>query len=219
VAVVAVLACSVMARPAVAQAPNPPHPRAELSVTALWEGPALVGARAAEFTRPSGEPLTIFTTRTRLVPGVGVGASFGLRVGSNLSIEGAGRWRRAEWRTRIAEDVDGAAVVTLTTRIDRLGADGAVLWTARRSGPAEFFLRTGAGWTRQFISDGAYVVDGSVAHIGAGVKYWTRTRPGGAGRVGVRVEGFLAVRLRGLTVGEDAARLAPGLAGGLIIGL
>jgi hypothetical protein len=70
---------------------------------------------------------------------------------------------------------------------------------------------------RDLAASRAAAGDGLVAHVGAGVKYWSARRTGGL-RYGVRVEGRLSARWRGLTLDDEQVHLAPALTVGLLLG-
>ena len=73
---------------------------------------------------------------------------------------------------------------------------------------------------RELAETGALTEDGAIANVGGGMKYWWRDQARGACRkLGLRVEGRAAIRSVGhLRSVEQSTRVAPVLAGGLVIG-
>jgi hypothetical protein len=210
------LSAALAAAPAAAQTLAP---RQEAAVTAGLVGPVSFGTRNAELTQPSGAPLVIFRTANRLAPGMALEAHLGARLTPRLMVEASGGWHRADFETRITDDIEDAEGLTLTQRSSRFTVEGALLWTLVERGRVEVFARGGGGWLRELAGGGVVVEDGAVGTVGAGVKYWWRDSPGSRiARVGLRVEGRASLRSTAITLGDRSWRVAPVVVGGIVFG-
>jgi len=197
----------------------PARSRVEFGGGGLFAGPVSFGTSSADLIRPDGSTLPLFRTENGLGPEIGLVGHVSLHVAGPLSFEGLGRWGRATLRSEIVEDLEGAERVTLEESVSRFSVEGAALWSVGRGVRHEWFLRTGAGWTRELAGASVLGVTGQVANLGVGVKYWWRQPAAGGGvRFGVRIEGQASVRRRGLTLGAPGTRVAPVITGSFIVG-
>jgi len=194
------------------------HP-IELSAGGLLFGQTSFGTRDAEFLGSDGRPLTIFRAESALRPGFGVEAHLGFGLTNSVWAEASGTWARADFRTRVSDDIENVAATVLKEPMSRFSVEGSVLWLFAQHGKTAWFARGGAGWMRELTGQNSLLEDGLVGSIGGGVKYlWkdparTRFRP-----VGFRIEGRVSWRARGLSIGPDRLRLTPGAAGSVIFG-
>jgi len=190
----------------------------ELTVQGAWVGPASFGSANQTFLRQDGSSYTVFEAQSSLGSGVGVEANIGYPIGSRLQAEFTGSWSRSGLRTNIVGDVEDADNVTLTETIMRVSVEGGALWTLKTRARSTLFLRGGAGWMRELAGSGALAEDGLVANAGVGMKYWWgASTPGQQPRIGLRIEGRVAIRSAGVTLGERSVRVAPIASGGLIV--
>jgi hypothetical protein len=205
----------------VSQAGEAPVPaRVQLAIAGLVTGPMRLGSANANLVQPDGSPLPLFATESRFGVGFGTEVHVLTHVSPRAAVEATGSWQRVEAQTAVSQDFEDVASVTIRERLSRFSAEGSFLWSARAATRSELFFRAGGGWMQEVVGVGPSMQRGLVAHIGAGVKYWSFARPSGArGRVGLRIEGRLAMRSGGFILGSDALRLAPVISGGLIVGL
>jgi hypothetical protein len=166
---------------------------------ALVGGSVSFGQTAATLDRPGGEPLVLFRTRNGQTAEFGLIAHVSVPVGGAVAAEVAGAWTRARLRSRVTGDLEGAADAVLEEQLSRFSVEAA------------------GGWVRDVPGSDVAIGSGAVAHVGAGVKYWWALR-GRRLRYGVRVDGRLAARWRGLVLDKQRVHMVPVLAVGLIIG-
>jgi hypothetical protein len=202
-----------------AQSPAPKKHRPELDFGVVWTGGASYGSSDATLTTPSGGSQALFLTTSRLGAGIGVETHLAFRITGRLRAEVSGTWSRADLRTSVSGDFEGAAPATLALGVSLFGAEGSALWYFRRPGRVEPFVRGGAGWLRELTSDGSLSDDGLVANIGAGVKYWWRQRDRGVLKgVGFRSEARISIRSGGLALGTKTVHASPAAAVSLMMG-
>ncbi len=204
-----------------AQAPPAPKPapssgRVELAVGGFVFGETSYGSIDAQFITNSGNPLTVFRTESALRPGFGFEVHLGVGLTSSLSLEASGSWTRADFRTRVLDDFEGAGDAVLKETLTRFAVEGSALWAFKRGSKVTWFARGGAGWMRDLTGNDSLVDDGIIGNLGVGMKYlW---KPAGRGFKGVRVEGRALAQKGGLAIGAEKLRLTPAAAGSLIIG-
>lgn len=194
-------------------------PVTELALAVGWVGPQSFGTADAALTAPSGAPLVVFRTESRLAPGAALEVHLGRRLTRRLWAEATGSWQQADYETRVFDDIEDGDDVTLPVASSRYTVEGAVLWTLAERGALTVFARGGAGWVRETAGGRSLVADGAIGNAGAGVKYWWRQRPDSRlQRIGLRVEGRVSLRSGALTLGENKVRFAPVIVGGIIFG-
>jgi len=215
--VLGALAVAAMASPALAQSTaqaasvRPRTPRVDIAIQGAWIGPVSFGESSMDLLRPDGSPLTVFRSENRLASGLGTEV--------RLTVELSGSWMRADLESRISGDIEDAEDVTVSEALDRVTAEGSLVWTWRTTRRTSWFVRGGAGWMREMAARGLLREDGVIVNAGAGLRYWWRERPGGAlRRLGLRFEGRASIRSSGLSLGEQKSRIAPVVSGGLILG-
>ena len=221
----ACVACwALAAAPALAQ---PPAPRVEVSVSGLWSGGYALGVQPADETRnqAGGGAFTLFTTSSRATPARGAELRVGVRLGRHLAVEAGGSWARASVSTRVSGDAEQAPGVTATAGFTQYVVDGALVLRLPRlafaGGRAVPFAEAGAGYLRQLYAGRTLIETGSVVHAGGGLRVWLRRRPAGwLKRVGVRADGRLVVRRRGIDLGGGGgrARVYGSVSAGLAVG-
>ena len=217
--VAVLVACAVLCAATGAKAQAlVPAPDVEIAVTGLIVGPISLGSGVASLTRPDGSPLTIFKADSD-VRSAGVELHLLWNVTPSFGLEGTGGWARPSVETRIDEDIESADEVIARNRWDRVTAEASLLWTFAKRGALSAFLRGGGGWARELAEGATLVEDAAIASVGAGVKYWWRTRPvNREGRVGFRIDGRVVVRSGGLSFETRGPTFAPALSAGLILG-
>ena len=223
--VLGALAVAAMASPALAQSTaqaasvRPRTPRVDIAIQGAWIGPVSFGESSMDLLRPDGSPLTVFRSENRLASGLGTEVHVAFPARQRLTVELSGTWTRADLESRISGDIEDAEDVTVSEALDRVTAEGSLVWTWRTTRRTSWFVRGGAGWMREMAARGLLREDGVIVNAGAGLRYWWRERPRGAlRRLGLRFEGRASIRSSGLSLGEQTSRIAPVFSGGLILG-
>jgi hypothetical protein len=217
---VAAVLVAVPSAPALAQTQSvqvPARHPVELAVGGLVFGETSLGTKTAELIAPDGRPVTFFQTDNALRPGFGLEAHLGVGLSRTFFIEASGGWSQADFRTRITSDIEGVPDATVKETRTEFSVEGSALWVFARQGKIDWFVRGGAGWTRDLTGNDSLVEDGTIGNAGAGVKYLWNPAARGFRIAGFRVEGRALMHKRGLTIGEDRLRVTPGAAGSLII--
>jgi hypothetical protein len=191
----------------------------EVGIGGIAGLPVTFGSADATLRRPDGSPFRLFSTENREGFAAGVSAHIGLPLTERVSLELRGAWTRSSFETRLSDDAEGAPPLSAGVPVARVTLEGGALWTIAVSGASSWFVRGSAGWLRE-LTGGQVVLDrGTVAHVGAGVKYWWRYRPrAGISRLGVRIEGTAALRHDSLSLGSRRVHVAPGISAGFILG-
>lgn len=185
-------------------------PQFELDAGLLWIGSGTFQPALANLNGPTGNPLTLFTTSNDLSAGLGLEAHLGFPLNRRLQAEFSGSVGRADLRTQISGDLEGAEGVTATLGVSMYAAEASIVWLPRRHGKLDPFVRGGAGWLRQVTADGSLGADGVVASAGAGVKYWWRDQSKGAlKRVGLRADARIVSRSGGLSLDTERRLISP----------
>jgi opacity protein-like surface antigen len=203
-----------------ASPPAPARDRGlELAIGAAWTGSISFGSSNANLQAPDGSPLTLFQTSSEESSGTGFEAHLGFRVARRLSAEVSGTWTKAEIRTSLSGDFEGAEPITATVGTTRFTLEGSALWTVLTRGRAQLFVRGGVGWQRDLDQSSVLIEDGTIVNLGGGMKYWWRDQPHGAFRkLGARVEARAAIRSAGLSLDQRSRHVSPVIAGGFIFG-
>jgi hypothetical protein len=197
---------------------RPPRPK-ELSFGGHLITPTSFGNAVANLERPDGADQALFRVDNNLGPGVGLEASFGLRLQPKLWAEVTGTWTNSELRTRVSDDFESVADTTVTESLTRFTVEGSALWYFRERGATSFFTRTGAGWMRELTGGASLAVDGLVANAGIGMKHWWRDRPRGSfRRLGIRAEFRLNIRSTSLSPMDPVARVGAAGVASFVIG-
>jgi len=180
--------------------------------------PISLGSSDITLTAPNGSDLVIGHTNTTLGAGIALEAQAGIRVTAKLRVEGSGSWTSATYSTHISNDIEQAPSIDATAAASQFAVEGAGVWSLRRKGKTEYFLRGSAGWTRE-IAEGTLLWDGVTGSAGGGVKYWWRERPRGTvKRLGLRIDGRAVFRNIGLAESARKTRVSALFAGGITFG-
>jgi hypothetical protein len=213
------------AQPAAAQTtrPQPSRPPRdhgiELTLGGAWTGGNSFGSADANLQAPDGSSLTLFKSTSDLGAGGGLESHLSFRVTKPFAVEFSGTWTHATIHTALSGDFENAEPLTASVGVSRFTLEGSAVWTFKTRGRSRWFLRGGFGWMREVDETSVLTEDGTIANIGGGVKYWWRDQARGAFRkLGLRVEGRAAIRSSGISLDQKSTRVAPVLAGGLVIG-
>jgi hypothetical protein len=199
----------------------------EIVFGASFLPPVPMGSRNLAIQAPDGSMLTIAQTSSRTASSVGLDARLGFSLFKRMAIEMGGAWDFVRFQTSVSGDIEGAAASTVSSRVSRLTAGGAAVFTLAERRKATIFAVGGARWMREIneVSASGVYDDGAIVDGGAGVKIWWRHdspvvmgRKGHVTRVGLRLEGRVGVRTGGLSLDEKSAHVITTLFGGLIIG-
>jgi hypothetical protein len=191
----------------------------EIDLGAVWTRGGAYGSANANLTTPAGTPQPLFTAATSLGAEIALDARLAFRVAGPLRAEVSGTWGRADLRSHITGDFEGAAPVTVSDRLTVFTIQGAGIWYFHRRGKLEPFVRAGAGWMRELTTDAALAGDGRIANAGAGVKYWWFERDRGwLKRLGLRSDARVVGRFGGLELGTKDRLIAPAVGVNAIIG-
>jgi len=222
-----VFALGSVARAQTASGPGqvrPAPPRADrgidVAVAGAWTGGTSFGSSDANLQAPDGSSLTLFKTSSELGAGGGLELHLGFRLNGRLMVEATGTWSRAELRTDVTSDFEGASPVTATNRVSRYTLEGSALWTVLARGRARWFVRGGVGWLREIDETTVLTEDGTIANLGGGVKYWWRQHGRGVfGNVGLRAEARASFRSGGMALDpQKRSHVSPVIAGGVMFG-
>jgi len=205
--VIPALAALLLPSLTVAQAPH--AGTVEIGAGVVWTAGYDAGGRPATETRPSGAPLTLFQTDSRLRAALGLDARLGVYVTPRLSVEGVFRASRPALRTHLSGDFESVAAVDAEETIGSYLAGGSVVYhVARRFAP---FVSAGAGYLRQVHEDNAGVLSGVEVHAGGGILH---ALTHGRHPVALRIEGQISTRSRSVAF-EQKRRTVPSLAFGI----
>jgi hypothetical protein len=214
-AIVGAMVTAAFAQTAAVQLP-PRHP-IELALGGLVSGETSLGSKTAELIGPDGRPVTLFETDNALRPGFGLEAHLGVGLSRSFFVEASGSWSRADFRTRITNDIEGVSETVAKETRTRFAIEGAALWMFANQGKVRWFARGSAGWARDLTGNDSLVEDAIVGSAGGGMKYLWNPAARGFRIAGFRVEGRALMQKRGLVIGEDRLRVTPAAAGSLII--
>lgn len=180
--------------------------------------PVSLGSSDITLIAPNGSNLVIGHTDTNLGAGIALEAQAGIRVTNKLRAEGSGSWTSATYTTHLSNDIEQAESIDATAATSQFAVEGAGVWSLRRKGKTEYFLRGAAGWTRE-VSEGTLLWDGVTGSVGGGVKYWWRERPrGGIKRLGLRIDVRALFRDIGLAESARKTHVSGLFAGGITFG-
>ncbi|MEZ5318233.1 MAG: hypothetical protein R2752_12605 [Vicinamibacterales bacterium] len=194
-------------------------PPVEIAAGGVLVGPTSFGTASADLLRPDGGTTSLFKTDNRLGPGLGLEVTLGFGLTPRLFAEASGAWIKADFETRVTSDLEGADDATLTAPGNRFVVEGAALWRLATVGGGDLFARGGAGWMRDLAGEGSLIKDGTTGSVGVAWRRWWHERPGPrTRRIGLRLDGRIAIRSAGLTLGEQKTRIAPYAFGGVVFG-
>jgi hypothetical protein len=196
-----------LASPARAQSAGTLPGRIEVAVGLGLVGGAALGGDDANLRAADGSDFRLFGAESRFGGAPALEARAGLALTRRYAMEVRFALSHPELMTSISADVEGAPDIELTERIDQYVVDAAILVRLDRVriGPVVPFASAGAGYLRQLHEGLTLVEEGTVYHVGGGVKH----------RFVSRARGLLkAVGLRGdvrvyLLAGGIAVRNRP----------
>ena len=175
-----VAAALLAASPAAAQSRDRAQPgRFEVALGAIWSGRTPLGGANATETAGTGGPYVLFTTSSELAAAAGAEARVGVRLTRLLQAEATASYSTPELRTRVSADVEQAAPVTATDRLQQITVGGALVldlpWRLGSRGVP--FVTGGAAYLRQLHEGQTVIESGQAYYVGGGVKYWFLSRP------------------------------------------
>ena len=157
--------------------------RVEVSVSGGLFGGGDLGDLEAEMLTnqiPASGTSPLFTTSTRIDAAPLVEARVGVRLGSNVWVEGGGSYSRPDFAVDIASDVEGAPDVTAVSMLTQVTVDGSVQYRWNRHGRRIApFVMGGAGYLRQLDDTRATAETGWLVKGGGGA--FVRVSPNGRG--------------------------------------
>lgn len=130
----------------------------------------------------------LFSSSSRLDAAPVVDVRVAGRVQGPLAIEGQVQFGRPQMTTLIANDVEGAADVTLGNQVTRVLVTGGVRLRLGPDASVQPHVSAGAGVLRQTIAGGGSADQARVVYIGGGVRYGLGAPLRGAPRRGVRAD-------------------------------
>jgi hypothetical protein len=182
-----------------------------------------LGSASADYVAPNGGLLPLFDTDMSLAPAFGLQTHLGFRLAPRVMAEATGSWIRGNARAEVVDDFEGASGVTLSESMSRFAVEGSIVLAVAERPRSAFFLRGGAGWMQELAQGSTLAERGIIGNVGAGVKYWWRVRPpvgpqGRGHRLGLRLDGHVIVRSKGLPLGPGGLHVAPAVSSELVVG-
>lgn len=206
--------------PAFAQE-HDPLPRAHaftLSGGMSWLGGHPIGANSATLRR--NEPgtttpsaFTLFNADLSIERAWGADVRLGYALTRAFEMELRGGYSRPAVAISISQDAESDAVVLGDEDLYQFVLDGSIVWHLSQLtiGPRmRPYLTAGAGRLWQLDEERVQVETGTVAHLGAGVRYWLRGGDPARRALGLRGEVRLQMRSGGLEI-EAKTRLFPAI--------
>lgn len=208
VIVTALLLAGAMPVRAQSYRPDGPHRGSvEIGGSGTWSAGYDAGERDATETSNSSSgapPLTLFTTSSTVLSGLGADARFGIYVASRVSLEASLQYSRPVLQTSIRDDFENAAPIEARDTVSSYIAAGSVLFHFGTDGVVPF-VAAGAGYVRQLHEGNGGVLTGTEVHGGGGVKIWLG---GGARRFGLRIDAQASSRDKSVGF-EQKRRIVP----------
>ena len=208
------IAGGVLVQPsaAFAQAADPPSPRLEVSVGALWIGDQPLGAIDATETVSGGGTTPLFSTSSALASAAGIGGRIGVRVTRSLVAEAEALYLKPQLRIAISGDTEGAAALTATETIQQLTVGGGVLWYLPARGWSARvapFAMAGGGYLRQLHEQNTLVETGTFVQAGGGATVLLSSQPHRRLKgIGARIDVRAIRRSKGVAF-DGGGRTAP----------
>lgn len=190
----------------------------EVGVRLEAVGPIHFDGAAANLTTADGRPYALFRLDNSLGSEIGLEGHVSVPLLTAFRIEGAVGFARPTLRTRVSGDIEDADPVTVLDRLSRLTLEAAVVVDLRRGTSHVWFVRAGGGVTRGLTSERTLLAKGTVATVGAGVKYWMRRGPHRRGGFGIDAEGRVVTRWQGLALDSGRLHVVPAATAGLFFG-
>jgi len=202
----------LQASAAFAQSADPPRPRFELGIGALWIGRQPLGTKAATETTGAGGSTALFNTSSDLASAAGIDGRIGVRVTRSVVAEAEASYLKPQLRITISGDVEGAAAVTATETVQQVTIGGGVLWYltnrawTRRFAP---FVMAGGGYLRQLHDQATLVETGRFYQFGGGATYLlASSRHFHTKGIGARVDVRALIRSKGVAF-DGGAKTSP----------
>lgn len=204
-----------LSTPALAQESS----RVEFIVGGVFNGAASAGSVDASLIDPAGNLLTLFRSTNRIAPGRGVEGMVSARLRERLRLELSVGWGTADFESRISNDFEGAAPITVTQKVNQFTVDVALALRVIQRGRLDVFLRGGGGGFREITGDRSLVDNGWRASAGGGAQFRLRDAPSGwLGRIALRTDVRVTARGAGIAFGDEGARVSPSVFAGLVFG-
>lgn len=165
-------------------------------------------------------PFKLFSSDSRFASAPALHARVAFSFNRRFAAEGGVVFGRPRIRTSLSGDVEGAPALTVDERVDQYFFEGSVLVLleeirlGQRTVP---FAVAGAGYLRQLHEGQTVIEEGSVYHVGGGVKYWLLARDRGFIRAaGLRADARLYL-LAGGIVFDGGPRPQGAISGSLFV--
>jgi hypothetical protein len=187
--------------------------RFEIAAGPRWTGGVSLPAGEAHETTSSGTAFRLFTASTTLASATSFDARFGVRITRRLEAQVSGSYGEPTLRISVSDDVENAAPITSTERMQQFTVRGGASWTLPRFGRPGLapFLAAGAGYLRELHAARALVQTGRVFEIGGGATYPFRSNNSGRFKeLGARVDARAVLRSKGALF-DDALHTTPAL--------
>ena len=169
-------------------------------------GGAGLGGIDANLRNATGAEFQLFNADSSFGRARMLEARAGLELTRRYAVEVRFGVSHPELRTAISGDVEGAPDITLTERIDQYMIDAALRVTLDRFriGSLVPFATAGAGYLRQLHEGLTLVEEGTLYHVGGGVRQRLVSRARGAVKaVGLRGDLRLCLLSGGVSVGDS----------------
>lgn len=193
----------------------------EIAASGSWVGGAGLGAADAKLIGNSTgtESFTLFSASTRLQSAPGFGASIGFNLTRAIGVEGAVTSSKPVVRTSISGDAEGARTLDVEEDLRQYFFDVSLVWRLKQLAPGDRgapFLLAGAGYLRQLHEGQTVIENGSLYHLGGGVKYLLFSRAGRLKGVGVRGDARVYIAVGGFGLEQNRRMFGAG-GGGLFL--
>jgi hypothetical protein len=185
-------------------------------------GGAQLGSTDANLTanKPTRQPFRLFAVASRLGPAPTFHVRAGFAFTRRFAVEGGLVLSHPEIEVSLSQDVEGAAPLTVTERIDQYFFQGSllVLVDELRMGRTVPFVAAGAGYLRQLHEGRTFIEQGHVYHAGGGIKHWLLARSRGPIRAaGLRGDVRLYALARGISF-DEGPRSHVAISGSVFLG-
>jgi hypothetical protein len=201
--------------------------RFEISGGAGMIGGTDLGARTASLSgsgAPSGTPVTLFDTATKIEGGPRYEARVGWRLTPAFQVEGGLAVNRTNLTTRISNDFEQAPNAEASESFTEYAIEAGLLFHLTKltfaGGRARPFVAGGAGYLRQVHEGQTLIETGQSAYAGGGLTFTLRQAPRRAfiEGLGLRVDVRANIRSGGFEHSEDSGTtIAPSVTGGLFL--
>lgn len=180
-------------------------PGVEVAGGLTWSSGTDLGAADAALRAngPGSPPYAVFASRTRLDPAAGIEARVAVGVRRRFTLEARASMSHPTIVTTVSRDVESAAGLTATDRLDAYRFDGSAVvhWPAWRLAGASPFATAGAGYLRVRHEGRLLIENKATYHAGGGVRrtFWSASR-GPVSSLALVGDGRLLVVPGGLSV-------------------